>query len=399
MLQSMALVLLIGLILGKIFQKLNLPSILGMLVSGVILGPYALNLIDTKTLMISSELRQMALVIILIKAGLSLDLKDLKKVGFSAFCLSFIPASVEIIGYVIFAPIILKMSIIDALLLGSVMAAVSPAVVVPRMVKMIENKIGTTKSIPQMILAGASLDDIYVIVLFTSFLAMSKGESVNALVALNIPISIILGIALGVLTGFILHYLFEQMHQFNHTIKNSIKVVIITATAFLLVSIEALLKNYIAISGLLAVMSMALILKIYTKSHIINRLSSKFSKLWVVAEIILFVLVGAAVDIRFALNAGLQPLFLIIIALGFRSLGVILSLFTTKLTRFEKLFCVVAYLPKATVQAAIGSLPLALGLNSGNIILTTAVIGIMVSAPLGAIGIDALMKKIKNLNE
>lgn len=393
MLTSLSLIFLVGLALGAICQRLKLPRIIGMLVTGILLGPYVLDLLDPSILSISSELRKMALIIILLKAGLSLDLKDLKKAGHSAVLLSFVPASCEIIGYLLFAPVILGISRVDAAVMGAVLAAVSPAVVVPRMVMLMEKKYGTQKAIPQMILAGASCDDIFVIVLFTTFLGMAQGGSANVMDFINIPVSIVLGILLGVSFGYGLYLFFETSYAHKHCVRNSMKVIIVLGFSFLLIAIEEWLNGIVSVSGLLAVVAMACMLKLKSTAFVSKRLSEKFGKLWLAAEVILFVLVGAAVDIRYTLNAGLAAVFMILIALLFRAVGVLLCTVKTSLTLKERLFCVIAYLPKATVQAAIGSVPLAAGLPCGNIILSVAVLAILTTAPLGALGIDCTYKK------
>lgn len=394
MLTSLSLIFLVGLALGAICQRLKLPRIIGMLVTGILLGPYVLDLLDPSILSISSELRKMALIIILLKAGLSLDLKDLKKAGHSAVLLSFVPASCEIIGYLLFAPVILGISRVDAAVMGAVLAAVSPAVVVPRMVTLMEKKYGTQKAIPQMILAGASCDDIFVIVLFTTFLGMAQGGSANVMDFINIPVSIVLGILLGVSFGYGLYLFFETSYAHKHCVRNSMKVIIVLGFSFLLIAIEEWFDGIVSVSGLLAVVAMACMLKLKSTSFVSKRLSEKFGKLWLAAEVILFVLVGAAVDIRYTLNAGLAAVFMILIALLFRAFGVLLCTVKTSLTLKERLFCVIAYLPKATVQAAIGSVPLAAGLPCGNIILSVAVLAILITAPLGALGIDGSYKKL-----
>lgn len=394
MLTSLSLIFLVGLALGAICQRLKLPRIIGMLVTGILLGPYVLDLLDPSILSISSELRKMTLIIILLKAGLSLDLKDLKKAGHSAVLLSFVPASCEIIGYLLFAPVILGISRVDAAVMGAVLAAVSPAVVVPRMVTLMEKKYGTQKAIPQMILAGASCDDIFVIVLFTTFLGMAQGGSANVMDFINIPVSIVLGILLGVSFGYGLYLFFETSYAHKHCVRNSMKVIIVLGFSFLLIAIEEWLNGIVSVSGLLAVVAMACMLKLKSTAFVSKRLSEKFGKLWLAAEVILFVLVGAAVDIRYTLNAGLAAVFMILIALLFRAFGVLLCTVKTSLTLKERLFCVIAYLPKATVQAAIGSVPLAAGLPCGNIILSVAVLAILITAPLGALGIDGSYKKL-----
>ena len=398
MLLSLAIIFLVGLSAAAIFNTLKLPQIIGMLLTGIVAGPYVLDLLDPSILGISSELRQIALIIILIKAGLSLNLSDLKKVGRPAVLMSFLPACFEIVGYVCFAPIFFGIDLIEAATMGAVLSAVSPAVVVPRMVKLIEDKRGTDKSIPQMILAGASCDDIFVIVLFSTFMTMAQGGEVNIISLANIPVSIILGVLLGTAAGIALFALFETAHKHAHTIGNSTKVVILLAAAFLLMSVETLVKSYVAVSGLLAVVAMACVIKIKSDSTVSASLSAKFGKLWIAAELILFVLVGAAVDIRYALGAGLSAIAMIFTALTFRAVGVLICLIRTELNARERLFCVIAYLPKATVQAAIGSVPLAAGLPCGNIVLSVAVMAILITAPLGAIGIDKSSKVLLTLD-
>lgn len=389
MLTSLALVFLVGLSLAAIFGKLKLPRLIGMLLTGILLGPFVLDFFDPQILGISVELRKMALVIILIKAGLSLNFSDLKKVGRPALLMAFLPATFEIVAFLLFAPMLLDVSHVEALLMGSVLAAVSPAVVVPRMVALMDEGRGTDKKIPQLILAGASLDDIFVIVLFTAFLGINMGNGVGAMTFLNIPISIVLGIALGAFVGFAVAYLFELFHRKGLTIRNTLKTILLLATSFLLLAIEGWLEGVIAVSGLLAIMSMAMVYAMRTKAEVVNRLKDKYGKLWLAAEVLLFVLVGAAVDIRYTLSAGLLAVAMILIGLAFRSVGVFLCLLGTDLNKKERLYTVFAYLPKATVQAAIGSVPLSMGLPCGNIILSVAVLGILITAPLGAILMDS----------
>lgn len=396
MIQSLAFILLLGLIMAEISKRLKLPRIVGMLFTGIVLGPFVLNLLDPKILSISAELRQIALLIILIKAGLSLDLKDLKKASRPALLLSFLPASFEILGYALLAPILLKISTIDALLMGAVLSAVSPAVVVPRMSMLIDEGYGTDKAIPQMIMAGASMDDIFVIVLFTSFLGMAMGQGVDLSQFAKIPISIVLGIAIGAVFGLIASFVFEKSFSKKHLIRNSMKVIIIMALSFLLVAIEGLLKEKLAISSLIAVVTMAMTIRIKSVESVSARLSAKFAKLWIAAEVMLFVLVGAEVDIRYTLDAGLMAVVMIFLALAFRTIGVLIALAGTGLNKKEKLFTVFSYLPKATVQAAIGSVPLAMGLESGKIILSVAALAILITAPLGAMAMDLTYKKFLN---
>ena len=393
MLTSLSFIFLVGLAMGAICQKLKLPRIIGMLATGIVLGPYVLDLLDPSILSISADLRKMALIIILLKAGLSLNLDDLKKVGRPAIMMSFVPASFEIIGYLLFAPSILGITRVEAAVMGSVLAAVSPAVVVPRMVQLMETKYGTEKAIPQMIMAGASCDDIFVIVLFTTFLSMAQGGSADIKTFANIPISIILGIILGAIVGYLLYLFFETAYAKKHYVRNSMKVIIVLGFSFLLIAIEGWLEGKIAVSGLLAVVSMACVLKMKCTAFVSKRLSEKFGKLWLAAEVILFVLVGAAVDIRYTLEAGIAAVAMIFVALIFRSLGVLLCTVKTNLSAKERAFCVIAYLPKATVQAAIGSVPFAAGLPCGKIVLSVAVMAIIITAPLGAFGMDLTYKR------
>ncbi len=394
MLVSFGLIIIFGLIFGFFCKKLKIPALIGMLFTGIILGPNILNLIDSKTLNISAELRQIALIVILIKAGLSLDISDLKRIGKSAILLSFLPASFEILAYFIFARIFFKIRSIDVLLMGSVLAAVSPAVVVPRMVKLIEEKRGVEKSIPQMILAGASCDDIFVLVLFSSFLSMAKGEDVSLISLANVPISIILGIIVGSIIGYILYIVFEFFYKKGDMIRNSTKLIIILAISFLLVAMENILKDKIAFSSLLAVIAMSCVFKIKENDEVSLRLSEKFGKLWIFAEVLLFVLVGAEVNILYITKLGFISIAMIFLALIIRSLGTMISISGSNLNKKEKLFTVFSYMPKATVQAAIGAVPLANGLSSGEIILSMAVLGILITAPIGAIFIDNFNQKL-----
>lgn len=388
MLTSLAYIFLLALLLGYIFNKLRFPALLGMLITGIVLGPYALNLIDTSLLSISIELRQTALVIILLRAGLALDINDLKKVGRPAILMSFVPALFEIGGMMLVAPPLLGVSLLEAAIMGSVIAAVSPAVIVPKMLYLMENKIGTKKGIPQMIMAAGSVDDVFVIVLFTAFTTLALGGDVSTSSFLQIPVSIVTGLALGILVGWTLTTYFKKYHM-----RDSVKLLIIMSFAFLFLTLESWLKNTLPVSGLLAVMAMgATILQTYPV--LAHRISPKFSKLWVAAEIILFVLVGATVDIQFALKAGPLMIALLLLVLIFRMAGVYFSTAKTKLNQKERLFSMIAYIPKATVQAAIGSLPLAMGLSCGNIVLTAAVLAILITAPLGAFAIDLSYKKL-----
>ena len=394
MLTSLAYIFLAGLALAALCQKLGLPRIIGMLFTGILLGPCVLNLLDPSILSISADLRKIALIIILLKAGLSLNLADLKKVGRPAVLMSCLPASFEILGYILLAPALLGISRTEAAVMGAVLAAVSPAVVVPRMVHLMETGCGTEKSIPQMIMAGASCDDIFVIVLFTTFLNMAQGGTANVRDFVNIPVSILLGVGLGAVVGLALSRFFETAYAHKHCVRNSMKVIIVLGISFLLIAVENWLADIVSMSGLLAVVSMACMLRAKCPAFVSKRLSEKFGKLWLAAEVILFVLVGAAVDIRYMAKAGGMAVLLILLALCFRTVGVCLCLVKTPLNKKERLFCVMAYLPKATVQAAIGSVPLAAGLPCGDIVLSVAVLGILITAPLGALLMDAFYKKL-----
>ena len=388
MLTSIALILLFGLLLGCIFSKIKLPSLLGMIVLGIILGPHALDLIDESILMISGELRQIALVIILTRAGLSLDLSDLKKVGRPAVLMCFIPACAEILGTVLLAPVLLKVSFLEAGIIGSVIAAVSPAVIVPRMIRMIDEGYGTNKSIPQLILAGASVDDVFVIVIFTALTTLASTGTISAGSFTQIPISIALGILLGFAVGAVLVLFFQRYHM-----RDSVKIMIILSISFLLLEVQNRLEGTIPVSGLLAIMSMGIIIK-QKYDVLASRLSIKYNKLWLGAEIFLFVLVGAVVDMKYVVSAGVASILLIVGALLFRMLGVAFSLIRTDLLKKERLFCMLAYTPKATVQAAIGAIPLSMGLDCGNTVLTVAVLAILITAPFGAVCVDNLYKRL-----
>ena len=388
MLFSLTLIFLSGIILGSIFNRLKLPQLIGMLLTGIILGPYVLNLLDPKILTISADLRQIALIIILTRAGLNLDINDLKKVGRPAVLMCFVPATFEILGMIIFAPKFLGLGLLDSAILGTVIAAVSPAVVVPKMLKLMEEGYGTDRSIPQLIMAGASVDDVFVIVLFTSFIGLASNGTFSMLNLIKIPTSIFFGIFIGFLCAILLIYLFRKIH-----IRDSLKIIIILNISFLLVTFEHSLTGIIGFSGLLAIMSIGT--GIQAKNTILSkRLSVKYSKLWIAAEVMLFVLVGATVNIKYALSASIPAILLIITVLIFRMIGVFLCLVRTSLSYRERLFCMIAYCPKATVQAAIGSIPLSMGLPSGNIILTVAVLSILITAPLGAFAIDISYKKL-----
>ena len=394
MLTSLSFVFLLGLAMAALCQKFKIPRIIGMLVTGILLGPCVLNWLSESILGISSELRQMALIIILLKAGLSLNLADLKKVGRPTLMMSCVPASFEILAFVIFAPAILHISRVEAAVMGAVLGAVSPAVVIPRMVQLMETKYGTDQRIPQMIMAGASCDDIFVIVLFSTFTNMAQGGSAHVADFINIPVSILLGIALGAVAGYGLSLFFETAYAKEHYVRNSMKVILILGMSFFLMSVETWLKGKVSVSGLLAVVSMAAVIRIKCIPKVSKRLSEKFGKLWIAAEVILFVLVGAAVDIRYTMQAGIAAVLMIFVGLMFRAVGVSLCMLGTKLNKKERLFCVIAYLPKATVQAAIGSVPLAMGLPCGQIVLSVAVLAILITAPLGAAGMDLTYDKL-----
>lgn len=388
MLTSLALIFLLGMILGEIFKKLRLPSLVGMIITGIILGPYVLNLLDESILGISADLRQLALVIILMRAGLSLDIDDLKKVGRPAIMMCFVPALFEIAGTAILAPKLLGITLTEALIMGSVIAAVSPAVIVPRIIKIMEEGRGTKKSIPQLILAGASADDVFVIVLFTSFTSLAQQGAFSPSVFLQVPVSIVCGALLGVVIGLIMSRFFKKVHM-----RDSLKILILLSFSFLFIQAENSLKGIFPFSGLIAVMAMGL--AIYRDYNVLaKRLSEKYNKLWVAAEILLFVLVGACADPSYALKYGVSAVLVVLGALLFRMAGVFVCMLGTKLNGKEKLFCMISYIPKATVQAAIGAVPLSMGLSCGMAVLTVAVMSIFITAPLGAFLIDIFYKKL-----
>ena len=390
MLLSISLILILGMFMGWICQKIKLPSLLGMLITGIVLGPYVLNLLDGSILGISAELRKIALIIILTRAGLGLDLSGLKKIGRPAVLMCFVPASFELIGMILLAPKLMGLTVLEAAIMGAVLAAVSPAVVVPRMVKLMDEGYGVNEGIPQLILAGASVDDVYVIVLFSTFVGMMQGEGASILKFVNIPISIFLGIAIGLLIGVLLAYFFKKMH-----IRDTSKVLIILSISFLLVVMEDKLSTPITFSALIAIMFIGIGLQ-KKRETVAKRLSVKYGKLWVAAEVFLFVLVGATVNIGYLGKVGVKALIVIIGALVFRMFGVFVCLLGTSLKRKERLFTMLAYTPKATVQAAIGGIPLALGFTCGDLVLTVAVLAIVLTAPLGAFAIDLSYKKLLN---
>lgn len=388
MLLSIAYIIILGMFMGWCCNKLHLPSLLGMIATGIILGPFALGLIDKSILEISPELRKIALIIILTRAGLSLNLEDLKKVGRPAFLMCFLPACFEIIGMVILAPIILKVSILEAAIMGAVVAAVSPAVIVPKMLKLMNEGYGVAKGIPQLILAGASVDDVFVIVMFSAFTGLAKGKDISIMSFVNIPLSIIIGIVVGIVTGILVAKFFEKIH-----IRDTTKVIIILCISFVMVTIEDKYSYIVPFASLIAVMCVGISL-LKRRKVVADRLSGKFNKMWVAAEVMLFVLVGATVDVKYAVSAGISAIILIFAVLIFRIIGVSLCLIKTELTVKERIFCMLAYTPKATVQAAIGGVPLAMGLSCGNIVLTVAVLAILVTAPIGAFLIELLYRKL-----
>lgn len=388
MLLSISLILIIGMSMGWICKKIKLPSLLGMLATGIVLGPYVLNLLDESILGISADLRKMALVIILTRAGLGLDLSGLKKIGRPALLMCFVPASFEIIGMILLAPKVMGLTLLEAAIMGAVLAAVSPAVVVPRMVKLMDEGYGVKEGIPQLILAGASVDDVYVIVLFSTFVGMMQGEGASMINFVNIPISIFLGIAIGAFIGILLAYYFKKVH-----IRDTSKVLIILSISFLLVVTEEQLTTTITFSALIAIMFIGIGLQ-RKREAVAKRLSIKYGKLWVASEVFLFVLVGATVNIGYLGKVGLKAFVAILGAIVFRMLGVFMCLLGTSMNRKERIFIMMAYTPKATVQAAIGGIPLALGFSCGDTILTVAVLAIVLTAPLGAFAIDLSYKKM-----
>ena len=393
MLLSITYILFFGLLFGWICKKLHLPALFGMILAGILIGPYVLNLLDSSILDISAQIRKIALVIILVRAGLKLSLADLKKVGRPAILLCFLPASAELLGMLLLAPKLLGISVLEAAVLGSVVAAVSPAVVVPGMIKLMDEGYGTDKGIPQMILAGASVDDVFVIVLFTTFTGMAQHDTVSVMQFVNIPVSLITGISIGLLAGMGLTVLFDKIHQ-----RDMVRVLIVMGCSLLLVSVEDRLSGIVPFASLIAVMCLGMAVRM-KKEDLAKRLSQTYDKLWVGAEIFLFVLVGASVQIESAKSAGLKSIVLIFGVLLFRMIGVYLCVLGTKLNAKERLFCMLAYIPKATVQAAIGGVPLAMGLACGNMVLTVSVISILITAPLGAFFIDWTYKKCLHKNE
>ena len=392
MLISLSVIMLLGLFLGWICKKIHFPSLFGMIIAGIIIGPYSLNLIDQSVLDVSTDIRRIALIVILLRAGLKLDLSDLKKVGRSAILMCFVPACFEIIGMVILAPILLDISVLDAAVMGAVIGAVSPAVIVPRMIRLIDEGYGTDKGIPQMILAGASVDDVFVIVMFTTFTGLAQGGEVSILRFVNIPVSIITGIIVGLVVGFIFVKWFLKIK-----IRATVKAIIVLSVSFALSAFEDNFK-VVPFASLIAIMAIGIGIKKWS-SHYAKELSGKYDKMWAVAEIFLFVLVGASVAIDSAVSAGVSSIILVLGVLLFRMLGVFVCVLGTKLNIKEKLFCIIAYTPKATVQAAIGGLPLAMGLPCGQIVLTVSVIAILLTAPMGAFGIDLTYQRFLKRNK
>lgn len=388
MLKSIALIMLIGMSAGWVCRKVKLPGLIGMLFTGIILGPYVLNMLDSSILLVSADIRKIALVIILTRAGLTLNLEDLKKVGRPAFLMCFVPATFEMIGMIILSPRLLDVSLIEAAVIGAVVAAVSPAVVVPEMIKLMEEGYGTKQGIPQLILAGASVDDVYVIVMFTAFTSLAQGSNVSVMSFVNIPVSIIFGIIIGIIIGKALAVVWKKVH-----IRDTVKAAIFLSVALLLVGVEASLNTPITFASLISVMFIGIALK-KDRPEVAFRLSQKYNKMWVWAEVMLFVLVGATVDIGYVAYAGVSAIVIIIGALIFRMVGVALCMAGTKLKLKERVFCMLAYTPKATVQAAIGGVPLSMGLACGNTVLTVAVLAIIITAPLGAFAIDMTYRKL-----
>lgn len=388
MLLSIAFILAIGMLLGSLCRKLNMPELLGMLFTGIILGPYVLDFLDGSILAYSAELRKIALIIILTRAGLGLDVSGLRKIGRPAALMCFLPATFELLGCLVLAPKLLGCSLMEAAVLGAVLAAVSPAVVVPRMVRLIEEGYGRKKAIPQLILAGASVDDVYVIVLFSTFIDMMQGEKVSVLRFVNIPGSVALGVLIGTVCGFVLSKTFEKIH-----IRDTVKVLMVLCVSFFLVAAEESITTELTFSALIAVMFIGVAMQKY-RGVVAKRLSVKYGKLWVAAEVFLFVLVGATVNIGYLRSVGISALVMILGTLGFRILGVFACLLGTNLNKKERLFTILAYTPKATVQAAIGGIPLAMGLACGETVLTVAVLAIVLTAPLGAFAIDGSYQRL-----
>ncbi|MBQ7890785.1 MAG: cation:proton antiporter [Erysipelotrichaceae bacterium] len=388
MLTSVAIILLFGYLSGWLFSKMNLPSLIGMILLGICIGPYALNVLDSSLLEISSSIRQVALVIILTRAGLSLNLEDLKRVGRPAILMCFVPACFEMLGIVLLGPLLFNISLVEALVIGTVVAAVSPAVIVPRMISLIDQGYGKEHSIPQLILAAASVDDIFVIVVFTVATSLALTNEVSMLRFVEIPVSIILGILLGIVTGMLVIKFYQKV-----SMRKVVQVFVLLSISFLLLEVETLLKGLVPVSGLLAIMATGMYIKQKDNAMAIS-LAKPYSQLWSVGEVFLFVLVGACVNIQYAMHAGILVILLVCLSLVFRMVGVWVSLMKSPLTAKERLFCMIAYTPKATVQASIGAIPLSMGLACGELVLTVAVLSILLTAPFGALGIDALHKRL-----
>lgn len=385
---SLGIILIGGFLAGLLFEKIKLPKIVGMIIVGILIGPSFLNVIDSSIINISAMLRQIALVIILTRSGLSLNIANLKKIGRPAILMCFVPATFEIIGVVVLAPLLLKISLIEALLLGAVLAAVSPAVAVPRMLKLKKEGYGEDKNIAELIMAGSSADDIYVIVLFYAFLGLNQSGTINAFSFLNIPLSIVLGVGVGLLMGLLLSFLYKKI-----VMPTVIKILVLLSTSFLLIGIEELVSQYVAFSALLGIITMGMVI-LFKSKETAQEIENGYHKMWVFFEILLFVLVGVSVDINYAISAGFMPVLVLGGALLFRMLGVYVSLLFTKLNMRERIFSIFSYLPKATVQASIGGIALSGGLPVGSLILTMAVLSILITAPLGAILMDVSYKRL-----
>lgn len=388
MLFSIALILFLGFLVGLVFEKIKIPKLVGMILVGIIIGPYSLNLIDQSIISVSTELRQIALIIILTRAGLSLNFSSLKKIGRPAILMCFIPATFEIIGTTLLAPSLLNISTFEALLLGSVLGAVSPAVIVPRMIRLQKEGYGAQHKVPNLILAGSSADDIYVIILFYAFLGLVENNKFNTSSLISIPVSIILGIILGIIIGVILNVIFKKF-----ICNLTYKILITLCASFFMVTLESLLKKYISISSLLGVMSYGMVL-LSSNKKVAKELEEGYNNLWLFFEIFLFVLVGATVSVDYAISSGINAVILLFLALLFRTIGVLVCLIKTNLTKKEVLFSMISYIPKATVQASIGGIALSKGLACGNLVLSMAVLSILITAPIGAFGIDLLYKKL-----
>jgi len=390
---SFALIFLVGLAAGGIMKKLKLPGLIGMLLVGILMGPYVLNVLDASVLELSPHLRELALIVILARAGVSLELDDLKRLGRPAVLMSFVPACFEMLGTIILAPLLFGIGLLDAAILAAVVASASPAVIVPRMLKLMDERRGTKKGIPQLILAGDSVDDVFNIVVFTALLGLSGGENVQAAQFVAVPVSIVTGIVAGVALGFVLAHVFRLLN-----LRATVQVIVLLAAAMLLVAAEDMVAAVVPFSGLLAVMAAGVtILK--KNAPAAKAVSGKLSKLWIGAEVLLFVLVGANVNIQYAAGAGMKTLLLLLFVLTMRAIGIQLCLLKTNLNARERLFCAFTGIPKATVQAAIGGIPLAMGLPCGTLILSVAVVAILITAPVGAVLLDKSAPKLLTVDE